>query len=109
MHVECVAVAMAGRATGPRGADTSKKKSKLAQVPKKGHKSSRSTVSRISGLFYRQVLVMGGGDTPSGCVIGKVYIERERGGRVRERVRERETETETEKQRQTDRQTDRQR
>jgi hypothetical protein len=63
---------MAGRATGP---ETAKKKSKFFQSRTKrqsgGH---RSTVSRISGLFYSKVLVLGGGgDTPpTGDVIGEV-------------------------------------
>ena len=62
---------MAGRATGPEAA---KKKSKFFQSRTNrqsgGH---RSAASRISGLFYNKVLVLGGGDTPpTGDVIGEV-------------------------------------
>ena len=64
---------MAGMATSPQGSETSRKKSKLFKKAQNKPKSShRSTVSRISGLFYRQVLPLGGGDTPTSGVIRKV-------------------------------------
>lgn len=51
------------------GSDTAKKKSKFFK--KKQSASHRSTISKISGLFYSRVLVLGGDTTPTD-VIGEV-------------------------------------
>ena len=63
---------MASRAsTGP---ETTKKKFFQSRNKKQADSSGhRSTISRISGLFYSKVLVLGGEDTPpTGSVIEEV-------------------------------------
>ena len=62
---------MAGRASSPRDSETARKKSKFLQPRKKTLSGHRSAISRISGLFYNRVLVIGG-DTPPCDVVGKV-------------------------------------
>jgi hypothetical protein len=63
---------MAGRAPGgPCGPETVRKKQKAGRTRQKGQSRHRSTLSRLSGLFYSRVLVLGG-DTPTGDALEKV-------------------------------------